>query len=126
MIDMQLEVWLQTAAMREAGVPALRLSQSRLTDAYWSWAQMLVHHTSNGCNLQVGDLLGSGTISGPAADGRASLMELTSAGRQPIELPGGERRTFLQHGDSVTLRASCSRPGAARIGLGEVTGTIVD
>ncbi|MFO1327797.1 MAG: fumarylacetoacetase [Rubrivivax sp.] len=125
MIDMALEVWLQTAAMRGAGTPPLRLSQSNLTDAYWSWAQMLAHHASNGCNLQLGDLLGSGTISGPGPGTYASLMELSGGGRQPITLPGGETRTFLQDGDTVTLRAFCAAPGAVRIGLGEVSGTIV-
>jgi fumarylacetoacetase len=124
-IDMTLEVWLQTAAMRRAGTPALRLSQSNLTDAYWTWAQMLAHHTSNGCNLQRGDLLGSGTLSGPAPGTYASLMELSANGKQPLQLPGGEQRTFLQDGDTVTLRAYCSAAGAARIGLGEVSGTIV-
>jgi fumarylacetoacetase len=123
-IDLVLEVWLQTAAMREAGTPAVRLSQSNLTDAYWTWAQMVAHHTSNGCNLQVGDLLGSGTISGPVPGTYASLMELSGAGKQPVPLPGGEQRTFLQDGDTVTLRAWAQQPGAARIGLGSVSGTI--
>lgn len=124
-VDMTLEVWLQTAAMRAAGTPAVRLSQSNLTDAYWTWAQMLVHHTSNGCNLQPGDLLGSGTISGPKEGTYASLMELSANGKTPITLPGGETRAFLQDGDTVTLRAYCQQGGAARIGLGEVSGTIV-
>ncbi len=124
-IEMTLEVWLQTAAMRKAGTPALRLSQSNLTDAYWTWAQMLAHHSSNGCNLQPGDLLGSGTLSGAAPGSYASLMELSSNGTQPLALPDGEQRTFLQDGDTVTLRAWCQRPGAARIGLGGVSGTIV-
>ncbi len=124
-IDMQLEAWLQTAAMRAAGQPALRLSQSNLSDAYWTWAQMLAHHTSNGCNLQAGDLLGSGTLSGPSDDARASLMELSAGGQRPITLPGGESRSFLQDGDTVTLRAYCQQPGAVRIGLSEVSGTIV-
>ena len=123
-VDMTLEVWLQTAAMFHAGQPAVRLSQSNLTDAYWTWAQMLVHHASNGCNLQVGDLLGSGTISGPKEGTYASLMELSANGKQPITLPGGEQRAFLQDGDTVTLRAYCAAPGAVRIGLGEVSGTI--
>jgi fumarylacetoacetase len=125
-IEMTLEVWLQTAAMRQAGQGALRLSQSNLTDAYWTWAQMLTHHASNGCNLQVGDLLGSGTLSGAAPGAQASLMELSFGGRQPITLPNGEQRSFLQHGDGVTLRAYCTAPGAARIGLGEVSATVVD
>ena len=126
MVEMTLEVWLQTAAMRSAGTAAVRLSRSNLMDAYWSWAQMLAHHSSNGCNLASGDLLGSGTISGPGPGAYASLMELTGGGRQPITLPGGETRTFLQQGDTVTLRAYCAAPGAARIGLGEVSGTILD
>ena len=110
---------------RAAGTPAVRLSQSNLTDAYWTWAQMLAHHTSNGCNLQPGDLLGSGTLSGPKEGTYASLMELSANGKTPIPLPGGETRTFLQDGDTVTLRAYCQQGGAARIGLGEVSGTIV-
>ena len=121
---MTLEVWLQTAAMRAAGHVAVRLSQSNMTDAYWTWAQMLTHHASNGCNLQVGDLFGSGTLSGSQPGTYASLMELSSAGKQPITLPGGETRTFLQDGDTVTLRAFCATPGLVRIGLGEVSGTI--
>ncbi|MCC7000490.1 MAG: fumarylacetoacetase [Deltaproteobacteria bacterium] len=124
-IEMTLEVWLQTAAMRAAGAPAVRLSQSNLTDAYWTWAQMLTHHSSNGCNLQPGDLLGSGTLSGARPGTYASLMELSSNGTQPLALPGGEQRTFLQDGDTATLRAHCQHPGAARIGLGEVSGTII-
>ena len=124
MVDMVLEVWMQTAAMRAAGLAAVRLSQSNLTDCYWSWAQMLTHHASNGCNLQVGDLFGSGTISGPAPGTYASLMELSGGGKQPITLPGGEQRTFLLDGDTITLRAHCAAPGAVRIGLGEVSGTI--
>ena len=95
-----------------------------MTDAYWTWAQMLTHHASNGCNLQVGDLFGSGTLSGAQPGSYASLMELSSAGKQPITLPGGEQRSFLLEGDTVTLRAYCQAAGAARIGLGEVSGTI--
>ncbi|MBK7059877.1 MAG: fumarylacetoacetase [Rubrivivax sp.] len=124
-IDITLEVWLQSAVMRTAGQAAVRLSQSNLTDAYWTWAQLLTHHASNGCNLQAGDLLGSGTISGPKPGTYASLMELSSNGKSPITLPGGESRSFLQDGDTVTLRAHCASPGAVRIGLGEVSGTIV-
>ncbi|MCZ2291045.1 MAG: fumarylacetoacetase [Burkholderiales bacterium] len=124
-IDIVLEVWLQTAAMRAAGQNAMRLSQSNMSDAYWTWAQMLTHHASNGCNLQPGDLLGSGTLSGADAGGRGSLMELSSNGRSPIALPSGEQRSFLQDGDTLTLRAYCQQSGAVRIGLGEVSGTIV-
>ncbi len=125
-IDMTLDVWLQTAAMRTSGQAPVRLSLSNLTDAYWTWAQMLTHHASNGCNLQLGDLLGSGTLSGALPGSQASLMELSAGGKQPITLPGGEQRTFLLDGDCVTLKAYCAAPGTARIGLGEVSGTVVD
>jgi fumarylacetoacetase len=125
-VDMALEAWLHTAAMKAAGAPPVRLSQSNLTDAYWTWAQMLTHHASNGCNLQRGDLLGSGTISGAEPAQGASLMELSLAGRQAVMLPGGERRTFLQAGDTVILRGHCEAAGAVRIGFGEVAGTVVD
>lgn len=124
-IDLTLEVWLQTAAMREQGIAAQRLSQSNFRDAYWTLAQLLAHHTSNGCNLQVGDLLGTGTQSGPQAGQGGSLLELSAGGRQPIALPGGETRTFLQDGDTVTLRAFAQRPGAARIGFGDCVGTVL-
>ena len=103
----------------------LRLSQSNMLDAYWTLAQLLTHHASNGCNLQTGDLLGSGTLSGPAPGQGGSLLELTNGGRAPLQLPGGETRSFLQDGDTVTLRAVCQAPGAARIGFGSVSGTIV-
>jgi fumarylacetoacetase len=124
-IDITLEVWLQTARMRQQGQPALRLSQSNALDAYWTPAQLLTHQTSNGCNLATGDLLGSGTLSGPLPGQGGSLLELSLGGKQPITLPGGETRSFLEDGDSVTLRAYCEAPGAVRIGLGEVSGTVV-
>ncbi|RYF63099.1 MAG: fumarylacetoacetase, partial [Comamonadaceae bacterium] len=92
---------------------------------YWTAAQLVTHHTVNGCNLQPGDLLGSGTLSGPAPDQAGSLLELTLGGKQPITLPNGERRTFLEDGDTLTLRGYCEREGATRIGLGEVSGTVV-
>jgi fumarylacetoacetase len=124
-IDITLEVWLQSRAMREAGLPALRLSQSNFRDAYWTLAQLLAHHASNGCNLQPGDLLGTGTQSGPAAGQGGSLLELSLGGKQAIALPGGESRTFLEDGDTLSLRAYCERPGAARIGFGEASGTVL-
>ncbi|MES2991540.1 MAG: fumarylacetoacetase [Pseudomonadota bacterium] len=125
-LDMTLEAWLQTAAMKEAGTPAVRLSQSSVGEAaYWTFAQLLAHHTVNGCNLQPGDLLGSGTLSGPQPDQGGSLLELSMGGKQKITLPNGETRTFLQDGDTVTLRGYCARDGAARIGLGEVSGTVL-
>ena len=123
--DITLEVWLQTVAMRRQGLAPVRLSQSNALDAYWTPAQLVTHHTSNGCNLQVGDLLGTGTLSGPGPGQGGSLLELTQGGRQPLTLPGGEQRAFLEDGDTVTLRAHCAAPGAVRIALGEVVGTVL-
>ena len=125
-IEMTLEVWLQTATMRDAGVAAVKLSQSKVAEAaYWTFAQLVAHHTVNGCNLQPGDLLGSGTLSGPTPEQGGSLLELSMGGKQKITLPNGEQRTFLEDGDTVTLRGHCARPGTARIGLGEVSGTVI-
>lgn len=124
-IDITLEVWLQTQAMREAGVEAHRLSQSNFGDAYWTVAQLIAHHTVNGCNLQSGDLLGSGTLSGPRPDQAGSLLELTQGGKQAIVLPSGEKRTFLEDGDTVILRGFCERKDARRIGFGECAGTVM-
>jgi fumarylacetoacetase len=124
-LDLTLEAWLQTAAMRAAGQPSVRLTRGGSRDAaYWTAAQLLAHHTVNGCNLQPGDLLGSGTLSGPTPDQAGSLLELSGGGRQPIVLPNGETRSFLQDGDTLTLRGYCERAGAARIGLGEVSATV--
>lgn len=124
-LDMTIEAWLQTAAMRERGEPAVRLSQGNVREAaYWTLAQLLAHHTLGGCNLQPGDLLGTGTLSGPAPQQAGSLLELSTGGRQPVALPGGESRAFLQDGDTLTLRAWCERPGARRIGLGQCSGTV--
>ena len=124
-LDIKLEVWLQTAAMREQGQPGLQLSQSNALDAYWTPAQLVAHHTSNGCNLNSGDLFGSGTLSGPEPGQGGCLLELTVGGREPLTLANGEQRAFLEDGDTVTLRAHCEAPGAVRIGLGEVTGTVL-
>jgi fumarylacetoacetase len=125
-LDITLEVWLSTAKMREAGEPAVRLTRSNTTEAaYWTAAQLVTHHTVNGCNLQPGDLLGSGTLSGPKPDEAGSLLELTLGGKQPITLANGERRTFLEDGDTLTLRGYCEREGAVRIGLGEASGTVL-
>ena len=126
LLDIELEVWLQTAAMREAGAPAVRLSSGNASDAaYWTPAQLLAHHTVGGCNLQPGDLLGSGTLSGPGAGQAGSLLELSGGGKQPLQLPNGETRTFLVDGDTVTLRGYCQREGARRIGLGVCSGTVL-
>lgn len=125
-LDITLEVWLQTAKMREAGEPAVRLTRGNAAEAaYWTPAQLVAHHTVNGCNLQPGDLFGSGTLSGPTQDQSGSLLELTVGGKQPLTLPNGERRTFLEDGDTLSLRGYCERAGAVRIGLGEVSGTVL-
>ncbi|EJL74749.1 fumarylacetoacetase [Variovorax sp. CF313] len=125
-LDITLEVLLQTAKMRAEGVAPVRLTRGNTTEAaYWTAAQLVAHHTVNGCNLQPGDLLGSGTLSGPEADEAGSLIELTLGGKQPITLPNGEKRTFLEDGDTLVMRGWCERDGAVRIGLGEVTGTVV-
>ena len=124
-IDITLEVFLQSAAMREQGVARHRLSRSNFRDAYWSVSQMVAHHTVNGCNLQPGDLLGSGTQSGPSPHEAGSLMELSLGGTQHLKLPGGESRTFLEDGDTVTLTGFCTAPGAVRIGFGQVHGTLL-
>ena len=111
--------------MREAGDPPVRVSLGSALDLYWSFAQMLTHHASSGCNLRPGDLLGSGTISGPAADSRGCLLELTRRGAEPLTLPNGETRGFLEDGDEVTLTAFTERPGVGRIGFGRCTGEVV-
>ncbi|WP_076998986.1 fumarylacetoacetase [Variovorax sp. KK3] len=124
-LDIVLEVLLQTAKMREAGEAPVRLTRGNVRDAaYWTAAQLITHHTVNGCNLQPGDLLGSGTLSGPKPDEAGSLLELTLGGKQQVELPNGERRSFLEDGDTLILRGFCEREGAVRIGLGEVSGTV--
>ena len=124
-IDMQLTVSLQTERMRSAGREPQRLSQSNLRDCYWSAAQLLAHHTSNGCNLQPGDLLGTGTQSGPEPLQAGSLLELTSGGKRPLLLGSGETRTFLEDGDRVILRGRCCRSGHATLGFGEASGTVL-
>jgi fumarylacetoacetase len=123
-IDITLEVWLRTPSRKELGLPAVMLTQCNFRDAYWTLAQLVAHHTSSGCNLQSGDLLGTGAQSGPLPGQGGTLLELTHGGRQPITLPGGETRTFLADGDTVTLRAYCERPGCARIGLGRCEATV--
>jgi fumarylacetoacetase len=124
-IDVTLDVWLSTERMRERDVAPVRVSRSSLRDLYWTPAQLVTHHASNGCNLQPGDLLGSGTISGPERQSRACLLELTWRGTEPLRLPSGEERRFLEDGDEVIFRAAARRDGAASIGLGECRGTIV-
>ncbi|MFY7867323.1 fumarylacetoacetase [Roseateles sp.] len=123
--QIELEVWLQTEAMRAKGEPATRLMRSNFKHAYWTLAQMLTHHASNGCNLQPGDLLGTGTQSGPEANEGGSMLELSNGGKQSLTLPNGETRSFLLDGDAVGLRAYAVREGARRIGFGECVATIV-
>jgi fumarylacetoacetase len=123
-LDITLEAYILTTQMRNAATPPFRLSRGSFALVYWTVAQMVAHHTSNGCNLQVGDLMGSGTVSGPEPDSWASLLELSRGGRQPIVLPTGERRRFLEDGDEVILRGYCERAGFARIGFGECRAVI--
>ena len=121
-----LEVLLQSAKMQAAGEAPVRLSLVNTAQAaYWTPAQLVAHHTVNGCNLQPGDLLGSGTLSGPEAGQAGSLMELSVGGKQPIVLPNGEKRTFLEDGDTLILRGWCEAEGAVRIGLGSAVGTVL-
>jgi fumarylacetoacetase len=123
--DIALEAWLSTASMRQSGASPQRLMQSNFKDSYWTVAQMVAHHTVNGCNLQSGDLFGTGTLSGPAPDQAGSLLELSQGGKKPIHLANGETRTFLEDGDTVFLRGYCERDGARRIGFGECRGTVL-
>ena len=120
----ELEMDLRTARMRAQKLAPACLTRSSFRHAFWTLAQLIAHHTSNGCNLRPGDLLGSGTISGPTPDAAGSLIELTQGGRNPIALPGGEARTFLEDGDEVTQRGRCAREGFATIGFGEAAGTV--
>jgi fumarylacetoacetase len=124
--DLTLEVHLQTRAMRERGEEPVRLTSTNFRrSAYWTLAQLVAHHTINGCNLRPGDLFGTGTLSGPSAGEEGSMLELTRGGREPIRLPNGEQRTFFEDGDTVVFKGWCERPGAARIGFGEVRSTVV-
>jgi fumarylacetoacetase len=118
------EARLQTAAMRARGEPPQRLAQSSFADSYWTIAQMLTHHTLNGCPLRPGDVLGTGTLSGPERDQAGCLLELSQGGKAPLRLPDGEARTFLDDGDLVELYAACSAPGAVRIGFGTASGRV--
>ncbi|TXC66197.1 fumarylacetoacetase [Piscinibacter aquaticus] len=120
-LDVQLQVLLQTPSMRE---PA-SICNTSYRHAYWTIAQMVAHHTVNGCNLQPGDLFGTGTLSGPTLDQAGALIELTQGGNQPIQLPDGQTRSWLLDGDAVTIRGWCERPGAARIGFGECVGRVL-
>ncbi len=124
-LDVQMQVELQTPKMREAGQKGASICRTSYRHAYWTVAQMVTHHTVNGCNLQPGDLFGTGTLSGPTLDQAAAIIEMTGGGKNPLQLPGGETRSWLEDGDTVTLRGWCEKPGAARIGFGECVGTVL-
>ena len=123
-IDLKLEVYLQSEKMREVGNRTCPISAGNLRDLYWTLAQLLTHHASNGCNLRPGDLLATGTISGPEQGSEGCLLEMKHRA-EPIKLPTGETRTFLEDGDMVTFRGYCQAPGLTRIGFGECAGTII-
>src|ERR1700734_604173 len=122
-IDLNLEVYLQSARMRQANLAPHLVGRSNLRDLYWTLPQLLAHHASNGCNMRPGDLLATGTVSGPNRGSEGCLLELRH-NPEPLRLPTGELRRFLEDGDQVTLRAYCLQPGLPRIGFGECTGTI--
>jgi fumarylacetoacetase len=123
-LDLWLEVSLSSVRMREADIAPMVLGRSNFRDMYWTMAQMLTHHASNGCNLRTGDLLASGTVSGADKSARGCLLELTSRGKEPVTLPTGEKRKFLEDGDEVILQGYCEREGFLRIGLGSCRGII--
>ncbi len=123
--DLTAEVYLHTDTMRRADCPPHLVSRGNLRDMYWTFAQMLAHHASNGCDLRPGDLLASGTISGADPTARGCLLEMTRGGNEPIPLPDGTQRTFLEDGDEVSLRAFCQGSNAVRIGFGECRGTLI-
>ena len=123
--DITLEVYLRTTTMRQRSQNAARISRGRFTSMYWTVAQLVAHHTSNGCNLRPGDLIASGTVSGAEPEARGSLIERTWRGREPLRLPGGETRAFLLDGDEVIMRGYCERAGFARIGFGECSGMVI-
>jgi fumarylacetoacetase len=124
-LSIQVEMHLRSAGMRAQGLPAVRLSRGDYRDAYWTLAQLVTHHASNGCNLQTGDLIGTGTISGAGPDSLGSLIELTRNGQSPVALPGGETRAFLQDGDELIQRGRCERDGCTSIGFGEAAATVL-
>ncbi len=120
-LDITVEAWLRTSAMKEP----VRLSRANFKEMYWTPGQMVAHHTSNGCPIRPGDLIASGTVSGPEKENRGCLLELTSKGADPVRLPDGGTRTFLEDGDEVTLTGYCEKPGFARIGFGSCRGVVL-
>jgi fumarylacetoacetase len=125
-LDCTIEAFLLTPGLAAKGLPPQRLSRANATDLYWTFAQMVAHHSSGGCNLNPGDLFGSGTISGASSDGWGALLELSENGQRTIELGSGEKRTFLENGDEVIFRAHCCRDGFVPIGFGECRGRITE
>jgi fumarylacetoacetase len=123
--DIELEVLLLTERMREQGIAPHRLTLSNTRSMYWTVAQLVAHHSVNGCQLQPGDLFGSGTLSGATPGSFGSLLEITEGGKLPVELASGEVRKFLEDGDEIILRARCTRDGVASIGFGECRGTVI-
>jgi fumarylacetoacetase len=123
-IDLNLEVLIRSKQMCARSIAPARLGRTNVQHLYWTMAQIVTHHTSNGCNLRPGDLLGSGTVSGPGEDARGCLLELTRNGANPVQLPDGETRSFLEDGDEIILRGYCEREGYVKIGFGECRGTI--
>jgi fumarylacetoacetase len=123
--DIKLEVYIQTPKMRDDNLEPFLISRSNMKDLYWTIGQMLAHHASNGCNLQIGDLMATGTVSGKEKDERGCLLEMTWRGKEPIQFPNGEERRFLEDGDEVIFRGFCEREGFRRIGFGECCGRIV-
>jgi fumarylacetoacetase len=124
-LDINLEVYIQTEKMRNENIEPHLLSRSNTKDLYWTIGQMLTHHASNGCNLQTGDLMATGTVSGKEKHERGSMLELSWRGKEPIDLPSGEQRRFLEDGDEVIMKGFCEREGFRRIGLGECRGRIL-
>ena len=125
MTGAELEHFLHAFFLFAARLPVQRLSLSNFRHSYWTVSQLITHHTVNGCNLRAGDLLGSGTQSGPLPEEAGSLLELTAGGKQSITLSNGEQRLFIADGDSIIMRAWANREGTARIGFGEVSGTLL-
>jgi fumarylacetoacetase len=120
-----LEAYLRSKEMVRLNLQALQLSRASAASLYWTVAQMLTHQTSNGCNLEIGDIVGSGTISGEGEGSYGSLLEITKRGKMPLQLPTGEERGFLEDGDEAIFRGYCEREGFARIGFGTCTGTVI-
>ena len=123
--DIEMQAYLLSEQMRRHGMPPLGVSRASFADMYWTVAQLITHHTSNGCGLRTGDLLGSGTVTGPDRSTAGCLLEITARGGQPIALPTGESRSFLEDGDEVILRGRCRRDGFISIGLGECRGRVL-